>query len=367
MKKLLCLLITAIMISNVTVFAASYASINKIKTVRNDVEPSDQYLKITPLNEVETGSSIVISFTNAKVVEQGQIDGVYQYSRYSWSGEGFWDVVPRFKTNSMPYRIKKIGKNQIQVYLINIPGNCANRSLVSINGVNARPEYDIRLPFVTDGAGTMQIKIDNNDSSISSANLSGYYVFDSKYANGREKVLNLFTDTEGIDGNIIEPTTIETTTEATTEAPTYIYEEEASEETTETDIFDMEYTDLIAVRDVGDIITAGDELSYVDWDSVTKTVTISYKDVIVKFICNAPYYILNDEEVPFENEQLRAIIINRRMYVPVGIIIDTLGLEPVTEESTTEATTSEETTKDAAEGTTEISSEEVSSEDVSEN
>ncbi|MCD8091107.1 MAG: copper amine oxidase N-terminal domain-containing protein, partial [Clostridiales bacterium] len=353
----------------------SYASLNKTKTIRDDVLVSDQYLKITTRDEVETGSSIIISFTNAKVPKQEQIDAVYQYAYYDWKGpsEGFWDVVPKLKTYELPYSIKRVGASEIQVTLINLPRRYADNSLYFVNGVSKRPVYNIRLPFRSDGEGTIKITIDNNESTISSATLSGYNIW-SKY--GSQTSSSGLTDTEGEDGEILEETTVEETTSETT---THAYSssssgssgsadvtEDETEETTELDIFEMEADDLIAVRDLSDIIAEYDESSYVDWDSSTKTVTISYKGSILQFISDSDYYILNDEIIYFDGvseeyedyeegeepvKAARATIIDRKMYVPVGAAIEALGLEPDDEETAEETTTEAETeeTTEAAE------------------
>ncbi len=390
MKKIISLIIAAVMLFSIPVQAASYASLNKTKTIRDEVLVSDQYLKITPLNEVETGSSIIISFTNAKVPLQTQIDSMYQYSYYDWKGssEGFWDVVPKLNTYELPYKIKRVGSREIQVYLINLPGRYADSSLYSVNKTSKRPVYNIRLPFISDGEGTIQIKVDGNESTISSTTLSGYYIWTKGSGTASSSGL---TDTEGENGEILEAATVEETTSETT---TYAYAsssssgssddgsvtEEDTEETTEINIFEMDEDDLIAVRDLSDIIAEQDELSYVDWDSATKTVTISYKDNIVQFISDSDYYILNGEIIYFDGVSeeyaedsegiiaVRARIIDRKMFVPVGAAIEALGLEPPedeeneTEEITEE--TSEETTEAAEEASEEISEETEESEET---
>lgn len=366
MKKIISLIMAAVMLFSIPVYASSYASLNKVKTVRDDVLISDQYLKITPRDEVETGSSIIISFTNAKITTQDQIDGMYQYSYYDWLGssKGFWDVMPTLKTNELPYRIRKVGNREIQVSLINLPSRYANTSLYKVNGVSQKPVYNIRLPIRSDGEGTIEIKIDNNESTISRATLSGNYIWTKHSSTDSSSGL---TDTEGEDGEILEATTEETTTETTTAAVSSSTgsgsgsssdseTEDESEEEEEIDIFAMEYNELIAVKDLSDIIAERDEFSYVDWDSETKTVTISFKDNILQFISNLDYYILNDEIVYFDNSEddeeesggliTIATIIDRRMYVPVGVVIEALGLEPESEETT-------ETTEETTETTTE--------------
>ncbi|MCD8237730.1 MAG: copper amine oxidase N-terminal domain-containing protein [Clostridiales bacterium] len=391
MKKLISLLMAAVLLFNVPVYAASYASLNKVRTIRDDVEPSDQYLTITPLDEVSTGSSIIISFTNAKVVSQTQIDAVYQYDRYNWKGssEGFWTVMTQIKTNELPYKIRRVGLREIQVDLINLPGRFADGSLYTVNGVSKRPVYKIRLPFISDGEGTIQIKINNNESTISSATLSGYYIWTKGSSSAGVDGL---TNTEGSDGEIISEITTEATTTAASSSSSGSAEAE-TETTTETpNIFDLNYNDYIAVRDLEDILenslfeekdetdtedeteavteetsedeeieaaeageaeASEDETEAVEaaeeeekaeeeeepeinlnvkWDASTKTATINYNGTEVQFISYSDYYVVNGENIYFEGG-LGSVIIDGKMYVPAGLIIDVLGLkEPGTEE-----------------------------------
>ncbi len=392
MKKLISLLMAAVLLFNVPVYAASYASLNKVRTIRDEVEPSDQYLTITPLDEVSTGSSIIISFTNAKVVSQTQIDAVYQYDYYNWKGssEGFWTVMTQVKTNELPYKIRRVGAREIQVDLINLPGRFADGSLYTVNGVSKRPVYKIRLPFISDGEGTIQITINNNESTISSATLSGYYIW-TKGSSGAGT--DGLTNTEGSDGEIISEATTEATTAAVSSGSSGSADAE-TETTTETpNIFDMNYNDYIAIRDLEDILenslfeeedeteteevteeeteavtddaseTAEDETDEaleadedeadadeeseeeteaaetkaeidldVQWDASTKTATITYNGTEVQFISYSDYYVVNGEIIYFEGG-LGSVIIDGKMYVPAGLIIDVLNLKaPGTEE-----------------------------------
>ncbi|MCD7855750.1 MAG: copper amine oxidase N-terminal domain-containing protein [Clostridiales bacterium] len=373
MKKLISLLMAAVLLFNVPVYAASYASLNKVRTIRDEVEPSDQYLTITPLDEVSTGSSIIISFTNAKVVSQTQIDAVYQYDRYNWkgAGEGFWTVMTQIKTNELPYKIRRVGSREIQVDLINLPGRFADGSLYTVNGVSKRPVYKIRLPFISDGEGTIQITINNNESTISSATLSGYYIWTKGSSSAGTDGL---TNTEGDDGEIISEITTEAATSAVSSSTSGTSGSSGSAADAETEttteavnIFDLNYNDYIAIRDLEDILEnslfeekdeteekteeitdeeteeepeeepeeaqAKAEIDLdVQWDASTKTATISYNGTEVQFISYSDHYVVNGENIYFEGG-LGSVIIDGKMYVPAGLIIDVLGLkEPGTEE-----------------------------------
>lgn len=375
MRRLISLVMAAVMLFSVPVHAASYASLNKTRTIRDEVEPSDQYLKITPLDEVSTGSSIIISFTNAKVVSQTQIDAVYQYPHYDWKGssEGFWDVMTKVKTYELPYKIRRVGNREIQVSLINLPRRFADTSLYTVNGTTKRPVYRIRLPFMSDGEGTIQIKINNNDSTISSATLSGYYVWTK---GSGATASSTFDNTEGDDGEIISETVTETTTSATSSSSSSSSDTSEEEETEGEipNIFDMNYNEYIAIRDLDDIIEnslykeetteetteeeADEETEAVEaeeksaepdegeadeeaetdkaveepeldldvkWDANTKTAILTYNGNVVEFISYSDYYVVNGEIVYFEGG-LGSVIIDGRMYVPAGLVIDALGL-----------------------------------------
>ena len=135
---------------------------------------------IRPLDEVTTGSSIILTFETAKVFDQSVIDGTstdtnalgynstgYQYSYYDWnSTQGFYDVMPQVSTNQLPYKIRRINDNQIEVNLINVPSNYAGGNLLDINGVNNEPYYCIPCVVYTYGTGDVKVTIDSNSSTI---------------------------------------------------------------------------------------------------------------------------------------------------------------------------------------------------------
>ncbi len=356
MKRICTLFMAFILLFNINVFAASYVSIDRVRVIRDETVQPDQYLKIEPYDEVETGSSIVINVTNADILSQSEIDSAYQYP-YGWNGEGFFDIMPRLHTFELPYRIRRITNHEMEIYLINVPTEFAGYSIYKVNGVVNKPCYRIKLPLRANGAGSIQIKVDSNQTTISSATLLGNYV----YSKGVEvpSLINRRTEADPL---------AETTTEEITEAekPTLTEaetEEETESTTAEPTIFDLDENELVAVRDISDIISADDENSYVDWDSSTKTVTICYKDKIVRFIHEGDYYISGDEFIFFEDDEAKAVIIDKKMYIPAGVAIEALGLEPPDDETvtdteeTTEELSAEETTEAVTEAASEAASE----------
>ncbi len=346
MKKTLALLMAFILLLNINIFAASYAGLDRVSVIRDEAIQPTQYLKITPYNEVTTGSSIVISVTNADILSQSDIDSMYQYP-YDWRGEGFYDFMPKVKTFELPYKIRRINTHEMEVKLINVPTMYAGYSIYRVNHVNKTGCYRIKLPLRANGSGNIKIKIESNGTTISSTTLTGNYIFTKGVA--VPSLANRKTEAD--------PTDDETTTEETTEQPTTaeVTEEETETTTAEPTIFDLDKNDLVAVRDISDIISVDDENSYVDWDSSTKTVTICYKDKIVKFIHESDYYIVDDEIIYFGEDDVKAAIVDKKMYVPAGIAIEALGLEPIDEETTEETTetTTETTTDITVETTTE--------------
>ncbi len=83
------------------------------------------------------------------------------------STQGFYDVMPQVSTNQLPYKIRKINDNQIEVKLINVPSNYAGGNLLEINGVNNEPYYSIPCVVYTYGTGDVKVTIDSNSSTIS--------------------------------------------------------------------------------------------------------------------------------------------------------------------------------------------------------
>ena len=181
MKKLILVLALVLCANTTAVFGDSINRLTKYQHLRNGEPLSAASIEITPINEVETGSSIFITFSNAKVFPQEVIDGTgnayrkkgykvggYQYNNNDeqWDREeGFYDFMPKVSTSELPYYIKRIDDEQIEVKLINLPGNYADGYLDDINGSRKAPYYSIPLVAYADierGEGEVGIRIDSN-------------------------------------------------------------------------------------------------------------------------------------------------------------------------------------------------------------
>ena len=70
--------------------------------------------------------------------------------------------MPQVSTNQLPYKIRKINDNQIEVKLINVPSNYAGGNLLE----NNEPYYSIPCVVYTYGTGDVKVTIDSNSSTI---------------------------------------------------------------------------------------------------------------------------------------------------------------------------------------------------------
>ena len=113
MKKI-ALFLCFVMLFTTSTFAASTNSVSRDGGAYKEYTPLGFItFNIHPLDEVTTGSSIILTFETAKVFDQSVIDGTstdtnalgynstgYQYSYYDWnSTQGFYDVMPQVSTN----------------------------------------------------------------------------------------------------------------------------------------------------------------------------------------------------------------------------------------------------------------------------
>lgn len=397
-KKLAAALAFAVMLTGTmtsTALASSRNWVNKTRTIRVDQAMTDEYLKIIPYDMVETGASIIVTVTNAEVLSQAEIDGTlpsyrengYQYQKGTWDmSKGFWDVMPYIKSNELPYHIYRRGSHTLEIRLINLPERFTDRSLYSVNGTGQVACYNIPLPLVGDTGGDITIRIDNNDSSISSCTLKAGYVYEKKVYEAEKKGKTDISSAAGDAVNVEEVTeeTTEAETEETTAAPAENENTGADRDNTtdENDekVVDISDNQLISVRGVSKLLKQDDEYSNLLWDGETKTVTIVYKGRVVKFTSGANYVDVDGEEFELDEEQT-AEIVNDRMYVPLGVLCRSLditlktsffaptAIEESTEETTEEVTEDETLNDEADEAETEKAenAEEAAEEDTEEN
>jgi hypothetical protein len=358
LKKLTALTLASAMLCSNVVSASSTNSVNKSDTVvKKDTAITDLYLKIEPHDEVETGSSIIITFTNATVPEQAVIDGKssarnekgyksggYQFQGYSWNGkDGFYAVMPNIDGYEMPYIIKRTNSHQIEVFLLNLPEAYAGANLTAVNGSNMEARYRINLPIIADDEGDIGCSIDSNGTSISDSVINSATIYTKK------------TSTSTSSSNT--DTTATTTTEAETETTTA---EKVENETTSDDVnvvkiqignseievnYEKYSTDvsayiqkesnftLVPLRMVSIALSGGDvenadNSNLVKWDSDTKSAEITYGDTTVKFTADSNSMIVNGQELTQLMENgAKAEIKDGRMYVPFRALATAIGAE----------------------------------------
>lgn len=341
MIKKLSAMFMALILSTSVVSAASLNTLSRGPlTIRNESSLAFCDLQIVPLNEVETGSSIFISFTNATVFSQEVIDGIstddkeygYNHIGYQWGWDRtktFYDIMPYVNTAQLPYYIRKLNDHEIEVYLINVPDVCVNNSLSNVNGIGRSPYFSIPIVAYADGYGDITLTIDSNGTSISE-NLSGNF--------------DIFDENKTDSSVSTAVTTAETTTETTTEAVTAdnntnnnnkkltvsieIGADHIFVNGIKTDIDAPAYiqkntgSTLVPLRAVSEAF--GGEGS-VEWIAETKTAVIKYNGNEVRFTANSDNMLVNDIEKPIANNA-KAEITNERMFVPFRALGDAMGL-----------------------------------------
>lgn len=341
MKKLFFVLAMALAV-NTTAFGASTNTISKVQHVRDGASLANADFEIVPHSEVETGSSIIITFNNATVFSQAVIDGTssdtneegykaggYQYNEngVTWNGsDNFAQVVPKTASGKLPYRIRRINDVQIEVYLMNLPDTYVGDSLKAVNGSTRTPYYSIPMVAYADSDTTanVTVSIDSNGTSIS---------------NSLGNTLNNSLATSSTTTTV---TTTEITTETTTEAdknnnngavlnnkvsvqigadkitvngksvtidaPAYIQKSSSST--------------MIPLRAVSQGVVGNEDC--VSWDGETKTATISFKENTVKFTAGSNVAVINGKSVAMDNG-VKAEITNSRMFVPFRALGQALG------------------------------------------
>lgn len=342
MIKKLTAIFMALILSAVSVSAASRNSLSRGPfTVKNEKSLANVSLIIDPLNEVETGSSIFITFTNATVFTQEIIDGSsndteeYGYNSIGYQRgwdrtKTFYDIMPYTDSAQLPYYIRRLNDHQIEVYLINVPDVCVNNSLQKVNGVGRAPYYSIPITAYSDGIGEITISIDSNGTSISEGISGNLEIYD-----------------EGSSGSssAAEATTAEAAQETTTQQPAP--EGSASESSNNINVkieigadhiyvnnnkkpidspaYIQKYSSsaLVPLRAVSEAF--GGEGS-VEWIPETKTAVIKYNNNEVKFTANGDHMLVNNIEKPIANNA-KAEITNSRMFVPFRALGEAMGLD----------------------------------------
>lgn len=279
-----------------------------------------------------------------KVFDQSVIDGTstdtnalgynstgYQYSYYDWnSTQGFYDVMPQVSTNQLPYKIRRINDNQIEVNLINVPSNYAGGNLLDINGVNNEPYYCIPCVVYTYGTGDVKVTIDSNSSTI-----TGGIILSGSTNSGKKDTTTTVTTNESTT-----ETTTETVSETTTESNVTKFTNTVkatvgsnilvvnnSNYTIDTAPFIQKSSSstLIPLRAVTTSLTGKDENSdIVTWDAETKTATINYGGNKIQFTAGSEYVTINGKSQKMAYG-VYAEIKDSRMFVPFRTLGEAVG------------------------------------------
>lgn len=342
MKKLFFVLAMALAV-NTTAFAASTNTISKVQHVRDGVSLANAEFEIVPHSEVETGSSIIITFNNATVFSQAVIDGTssdtneegykaggYQYNEngVTWNGsDSFAQVVPKTASGKLPYRIRRINDVQIEVYLMSLPDTYVGDSLKAVNGSTRTPYYSIPMVAYADSDATanVTVSIDSNGTSISNTlgnTLNSSLATSSTSTTVTTTEATTETTTEAnndskdnntsLDNKVSVQIGADTITvngkSVTIDAPAYIQKSSSST--------------MIPLRAVSQGVVGNEEC--VSWDPETKTATISFKGNVVKFTAGSNVAVINGKSVTMDNG-VKAEITNSRMFVPFRALGQALG------------------------------------------
>ena len=339
MKKLILCLAMALAV-NTTAFGASSNNITKVQHLRNGQSLANAEFEITPHSEVETGSSIIITFTNATVFSQSIIDGTstdtketgykaggWQYNEngVTWNGsDSFAEVVPKTASGQLPYRIRRINDIQIEVYLMTLPDLYVGDSLKAVNGSSRTPYYSIPMVAYADSDtdSNVTVSIDSNGTSISDT--LGNTLNNSLATSESTTVTESTTETTTAENNTentdtltnkvavtIGSNTITVNSKSVTiDAPAYIQKESSSA--------------LIPLRAVSQGVVGNEDC--VSWDAENKTAIITVKGTEIRFTAGSNMAYINGKYVTMDNG-VKAEITDSRMFVPFRALGQALGAE----------------------------------------
>lgn len=348
MKKI-ALFLCFTMLFTINAFGASTNSVSREGGAYKEYTPLGFItLNIHPLNEVTTGSSIIVTFETAKVFDQDVIDGTskdknaygyngsgYQYSYYDWnSTQGFYDVMPNVSTNQLPYHIRRINDRQIEVNLINVPSNYAGGNIKEINGVNNEPYYSIPCVIYTYGEGDVTATIDSNSTTI-----TGGPILKGSTNSGKKETTTVASTVSESTTTAVTETVSETTTvqkndgklknnvKATMGSDVLVVNNSQFAIDTAPFIQKSSSSALIPLRAVTTALTGtGDNSDIVLWDAETKTVTINYNNSKIQFTAGSSYVTINGKAEKMAND-VYAEIKDSRMFVPFRTLGNALGAE----------------------------------------
>ena len=336
--------LAAVILSAVPVLASSTNYVSKSLAVNDGSDLSSASIIIRPLDEVQTGDSIIIRFENATVYDQSTLDGSgrftgiqYKVNGKTWMGEedgSFQDIMPYTSSTELPYYVRKISSSEVEVLLCNIPDVYAGSTLKTVNGVDKWARYSIPIPAYadtnSDTAVEIRAYIDSNSSSISSGE-----VFGGAITTGNTKKETSTRSTI---------TTTETTTETTTQTverskgSKSIFVQIGADSVSTSDGKSVELdvpayiqrasnSAMMPLRAVSYALSEiSGENKEILWDAETKTATIFFGDKEIAFTAGSEYVSINGKKTEMKYGVV-AEITDSRMFIPFRALGEALGAE----------------------------------------
>ena len=196
MKKKIAILLAAVMTATMVPATAAFADSSNTRSKEVSVKDGDfndeVFLRIQPGEVVEMGDTIIITIANGEFDEDDMNEandnnlgiGNYQYKlgdktyqdlKSDYQGmEGSFtsdltifdnvmkEGMDEYRTNELPYLIRKNTKREIEVELFALPEVYAGYNCY----VFVKPLYKIPMPFTADGTGDVTVTIDSNGTTI---------------------------------------------------------------------------------------------------------------------------------------------------------------------------------------------------------
>ncbi len=335
------------------VSGSSANSINKTRTVRDNTEITDVYLKITPRDEVATGDTIFLTYKNAEVLDIPQFGSVFgggetwESLENSLVSEGSMSTLDslwsRIGSNYLPWNISRLSKTMLKVELFPIPDPYCNRNVGKNDSV---PFYSIPLHVLVSHTGGNEISVylDSNSTSIS----SGTYVFGNMPLEASDKPeaekATEKTETTTEDYQAATDAASETVTDTASVSKRVPLSVRVAIGSNSVMVDDRVYTmdvapyiqtdsssTLVPLRFValaicGENIKSADASEMILWDAETKTAEIRTLDGnSICFTAGSNIMTINGDSVAMDNG-VRAEITDGRIFIPFRALGNALGV-----------------------------------------
>ncbi len=353
MKKIMTIIIAfAMAVScSFTVGASSSNSVNKNRVVRDGAEITDVYLKIMPRDEIATGDTIILDYTNAEVLSVPTF-GSLQGNGNSWSSlmsqlysEGtkttLLSLWSKTSDNYIPWNMKKITTSEVEVELFPIPTEYCN---ASVGSHGTEPYYYIPLYVLADSDNGLQditVTIDANETTVS----EGTYTFATMPLEGSSSSASTTTssssssdstendETEEADSSSSDAASAAKKTEISVQIGSTVVLIDGEEYTMDAAPYIQTETSstLVPLRFVttalygGDVENA-DESDIISWNAETKTASVTAGGSVIEFTAGSSQIVKDGETSEIANG-VKTEITDGRMYIPFRALGEALGAE----------------------------------------